>query len=272
MWSQEPPAELTASSTFDWQSGTLQIDLATPVIREGANAPAAIHRAEREIDRRFPSEVFTSLLPLRLDSERIVEDVVRERPSLAADIAGLATLAQRGLPRPSPALDQVSNRFRVPIFPHFVELFIQHQFPFRMEELVSWVPSREFSGVVIYAAEPVPLHGTRETVRIRPAILPEIYDTNLRPVLEQDMMDPAAIRRWGVVAYTDQLSEDEWRARIGTTPLRVMARRAYGIQPTDLVISVEDADRLLVNEHNRELLRQGRILVILGQGQTITTD
>ena len=100
-----------------------------------------------------------------------------------------------------------------------------------------------------------------------PALLPEIYDTNFRPILEQDMIDPAAIERWGVAHYTDQTNPDAWRERAGTQPLRIMARRAFGIIPTDVMISPEDADRILASDHNRNLLRDGRVVIIVSSDQ-----
>jgi hypothetical protein len=132
-----------------------------------------------------------------------------------------------------------------------------------MERVIEWVPTREFTGVVIYAGDPMPLHGTDERVMLQPALLPEIYDENLRPVLVQDMVDPAAIERWGIVHYTRSTDADLWRDRVGSQPFRITARRAFGVLPTDILIGEEDADRLLSTEHNRQLLRDGRIVVIL---------
>ncbi|MCG8480595.1 MAG: hypothetical protein MI724_15990 [Spirochaetales bacterium] len=263
---------VTAETTFQWQSGTLEMDLSAVVEDRGINAPAGLHRAQQIIEREFAAQLFSGLLPLRLDSVRLVEDAVRDDPALAAQISELARRAERGLPRPEPDLRGISRTYRVPVFPDLTQLFVGHSIPFRMERVIEWIPTRDFSGIVIYAAQPLPLHGTDEEVLLAPALLPEIYDTNLRPILEQDMLDPDAIGRWGVVAYTEAADEDPWRARIGASPLRIMARQAFGILPTDIIIGEEDANRLLASAHNRELLRQGRILVILAPDRTTVSD
>lgn len=258
----------TASSAFNWQTSTLEVTLTQEADLTTGNTPARLYRAQQQIEREFAAVLFTSILPLQIDSTRTLEDAVRDRPELAARISALADAAERGLPRPNRDMTSVTRQYRVPIFPDLAELFIGHRIPFRMERVIQWVPTRRFTGIVIYAADPMPHRGTGEQTLLTPAILPEIFDTDLRPILEQDMLDPDAIRRWGVVAYTEDYDEDPWRHRIGPEPLRIMAREAFGVRPTDIIISRDDADRLLSSAENRFLLREGRILVIVAPGQT----
>lgn len=260
--------EPDVTSAINWQTSTLEVTLTQEADLTVGNSPSRLYRAQQQIEREFASILFTSLLPLQIDSVRTVEDAVRERPGLAARIHELADRAERGLPRPDLDMSSVTRQYRVPIFPDLAELFIGHRIPFRMERVIDWIPTRDFSGIVIYAADPLPLRGTSERVNLTPALLPEIFDTELRPVLEQDMLNPEAIRRWGVVAYTEDYDEDPWRNRIGAHPLRIMAREAFGTRPTDIIIGREDADRILSSPHNRELMREGRILVIVAPGQT----
>lgn len=263
-----PPGPPTVTSSINWQTSTLEIILEQEADLAAGNTPARLHRAQQHIEREFASQLFASLLPLQIDSTRTVEDAVRRQPGLAARLSALADRAERGLPRPTADLTAVTRQYRVPIFPDLAELFIGHRIPFRMERVLDWVPTRDFSGIVIYAAERLPHRGTGREVFLTPALLPEIFDTDLRPILEQDMLDPESIRRWGVVAYTETFDEDIWRNRIGADPLRIMARETFGVSPTDIVIGREDADRILVSDHNRNLLREGRILVIVAPGQT----
>lgn len=82
------------------------------------------------------------------------------------------------------------------------------------------------------------------------------------------MLRPDWVERWGVVAYTESTNEYEWIDRVGNDPLRILARGVFGVLPTDLIISQADADRLLAHPDNRELLREGRILVIVPPGMT----
>ncbi len=263
---------IDADSELDWQRGTIGITMTATAAEGTSIRPDFIFRARQQIDRAFPSALFDSLLPLRVDSVRLVHEVIRDEPALASRISALAAQAEKGLPRPNANMTMVQRDYHVPIFPDFVQLFMEHEIPFRMEEVISWVPTAEFTGVIIYAADPLPLRGTDDTVYVEPALLPEIYDSDLRPVLEQDMLDPGAGSQWGAVAYSADTNEDPWRYRVGNRPIRIMAREAFGVHPTDIIIEKEDADMLLATEHNRSLLRSGRILVILHSSQITRAD
>jgi hypothetical protein len=116
---------------------------------------------------------------------------------------------------------------------------------------------------VIYAKGELPLHGTSEMVELRPCLYPEIYDSNMRLVLERLMVNPEAIERWGVAAYTDEVDESPFFERVGPSPLRIMADGAFGSMPTDIKIAADHADRILASENNRRLLTEGRILIII---------
>lgn len=262
-----------SSSRLDWETNSFVMTLEARLTEEDARSAGVLFRSQTRLDQTFPRELFNGLLPVPVDSRQVIEDAVRADPDLASRIADLATTAERDVPRPAPDLRGISRSYRIPMFPDLTSLFVNHTVPFQMERVVRWVPTREFTGVVIYAADPLPIHGTGDnttnpdTALIIPALLPQIYDTNLRPVLEQDMVRPAAIERWGVVHYTDQTDPDSWRQRAGTQPLRIMARRLFGIIPSDIIISPEDADRILASEHNRNLLREGRIVVITPTAQ-----
>jgi len=86
------------------------------------------------------------------------------------------------------------------------------------------------------------------------------------PVLSPQMCDPQALRRWGVAAYAYSSLEEAlapFEDRVGPTPLRTRARGVFGRNATDLLLSTEAARQLLSRAHNRDLLRDGRILIIL---------
>ena len=256
-------ASADARSRVEWESNRISVHVSASTVSGERRGPDAVFLAQQAMDRAFPRILFEELLTLPVDSLHTVEDLVRQRPQLTAALSSLADRADRGLPRPSPDLRRVDREYSLPLHPTVASLFVSHDTPFPMERVIEWIPTRDFTGVVIYAGDSMPLHGTDNRVRLQPALLPEIYDENLRPVLTQDMVDPAAIDRWGIVHYTRSTNADEWRGRVGSQPLRITARRAYGVLPTDIIIGRRDADRLLATEHNRRLLRDGRIVVIL---------
>jgi hypothetical protein len=130
--------------------------------------------------------------------------------------------------------------------------------------MLTWAPSAEFSGLVIYAADELPIQGEPNSDEefLKPAMFPRIYDENMRLIAEVKMVEPEFLKQWGIVGYSKDTNEAPFLERIGRTPLRTSAVRLFGTNRTDIIIPLEIANKLLQNDHNLDLISQGRILII----------
>lgn len=256
--------KVTEESSVDWQKGTLMLTLTAPVPDGGKNAPAAGYRSQQSAERDLPQLLSQAILPIRLDSLNTAGDLVKTTPRLYESFAGAAGGAERGYPVYSSDLRSVSLTYTVPLFPTIGSLFIHHTYPTPMNRTLRWVPNDKFTGLVIYAKGNLPVHGTDQSAQLVPCLFPDIFDSNMRTVVEKLQIDPAYLKRWGAAAYTQSFGEKQFIDRIGLSPLRVVADSLFGETPTDPIIPAEDADRLLSTENNRRLLQQGRILIIYG--------
>ena len=81
-------------------------------------------------------------------------------------------------------------------------------------------------------------------------------------IYEKNIVDPDQAKKHSIVLYTGTLDDSEYRDRIGTEPLRIIARGVFGDNRTDPIISNEDAERILAKKENIELLRQGKIVIV----------
>ena len=81
-------------------------------------------------------------------------------------------------------------------------------------------------------------------------------------IYEKNIVEPSRAKKQGIVLYTGTLDESMYRDRIGTEPLRIIARGVFGDNRTDPIISNEDAERILAKSENIELLRQGKIVIV----------
>jgi hypothetical protein len=99
-----------------------------------------------------------------------------------------------------------------------------------------------------------------------PCLFPRVYDSEMHLLLDRSVVAPEILARngpsGGVLGYASGLGVAAG-ARVGGDPMRVMATQLFGDARTDYVISREDALRILSSSGNRELLRQGKIVVIL---------
>ena len=54
------------------------------------------------------------------------------------------------------------------------------------------------------------------------------------------MVDPETAKKEGIVYYTSSIFPDEYEERVGKNPLWITARKVYGINRTDPVLSYDD--------------------------------
>jgi hypothetical protein len=91
----------------------------------------------------------------------------------------------------------------------------------------------------------------------------------MKLIFERNMFNPQA----GTMVHYFSMREifaggpsglsPEITAIVGSRPLRIFASGIFGIQPTDPIISREDALLIISNSENRNLLREGRVAVIV---------
>jgi hypothetical protein len=105
-----------------------------------------------------------------------------------------------------------------------------------------------------------------------PCLFPKVWDTDMNLIYDRNMLNTDTARSVGMARYVTEDSvfrptpsglSPELAALVGSKPLRIIARGAYGIRPTDPIIAREDALTILSSEDNLRLLREGRVALML---------
>ncbi len=257
------PQLLRNEYIVDWPAAELIIRTTRRVEAQGGNAPIAVHLTEREADYSLPQLLHTALHGLQRDTVDTVGSATEGSPSIAAEITRLVPRVRRSSSRRSRDLSELTVEYRLPLFPAATELFGLHEVASPMPRSLQRVPTREFTGIVVYVADSLPLHGTNRNALLQGALFPRIYDTEMNPVLVPGMMDPDYLHQWGPLAYSTDAQAADHAERIGNDPLRLLARGVFGTSPTDVLISTTDAARILGQPANLNLLREGRVVLVL---------
>jgi hypothetical protein len=259
---------ISARSSINWNTGVLQLELTSPVDSRSSNPASASTTTTAHIRRVMPQYMLSALLQIQVDSRRTVGTLVQENPDL---LRTLESLASSAVPRPSRLsqdLSQVRVEFTLNLFPNLIEHFIRHQIPNPVPQQFVRQGTGVFTGIVIFAANPLPARG--ETIRgsqvqsiLRPSVFMRIFDQDLRTIYESNMVDPMLLKKYGSAAYTSSFDETLHRDLIGNNPLRIVASEIFGITNTDIILSNEVVQVLLANNQNRQLLQEGRVLIIV---------
>jgi outer membrane protein OmpA-like peptidoglycan-associated protein len=149
--------------------------------------------------------------------------------------------------------------------PEIGALLIRHTASYAPVRPIETVSSRAYTGIIIDARGKLPVQGEFITETGVPCIFPKVWDDTMTLLYERNMMNPDAAKFRGIVTYAWSDDESLYADRIGNDPLRISARKIYGINRTDPVISRNDALKILSVEQNMNLLTQGKIVILLDQ-------
>ncbi|MFW5995147.1 MAG: hypothetical protein ACOCRN_03465, partial [Spirochaetia bacterium] len=150
-----------------------------------------------------------------------------------------------------------------PLHPTVSRVIHSHEIARSVPRAESWVPSREYTGLVIDTRGRLPVHGENREDHLHPVLLPRIYDADTRMILHPEMVEPEYLRRWGSAGFTTSSDLEDSEERVGENPMVVAADGLFGTRPANPIIPRETAERLLILEHNRTLLSEGRVLILV---------
>ena len=260
--------EMTIRGDLEWERMELGATITLNLQRAGIRLPAGRSQAKALLEDEFSDLIRPHLMGIQVDSSSTIADLINRGELTPAAIYGKA----RSLPPAlSPDMSVMSARYSINLTGINAEL-IRHSRPQRIHAPLIPASVRNYTGIIIIADESLPVHGRTTTALALPCLFPKIWDSEMDLVFERNMIEPETGRAMGVVCYTSREKimravpsslDDALIKRVGENPLRIMARGLFGAVPTDPIIDKEDALLILSSEHNRQLLREGRIVIVL---------
>ena len=111
----------------------------------------------------------------------------------------------------------------------------------------------------------LPVHGEFVEGVAEPCLFPRVWNENMEIVYERNMAESEGVKSDSVCGYDWSDDESRYKKRVGSDPLHISAKQIFGHNRTDLVISDEDALRIFSVPQNAELLKKGKIVLLLNQ-------
>ena len=276
-WGMEAQVRFDVSSSIDWTVRELDTKASFDLVQAGIRLPTGRVMGEDILRQAYTRLIRASILPVRVDSNSTVQDLVDRGELSLQGLDLICREAEKIPPSLSTDMSQMTARYKV-----FMEKISASLISHRraVEPTRPLIPLRaaEYTGIIIIANEELPIHGRMSKALVVPCLFPKIWDTNMELVYERNMFDPGIKEESLMVRYTTMENifrstpsglEGELAALVGPNPLRVFAREVFGIHPTDPVIDREDALIILSTENNRRLLRDGKVALVL-DGKTLS--
>ncbi|MBN2738317.1 MAG: hypothetical protein JXR70_15140 [Spirochaetales bacterium] len=257
--------DLLLKGQIDWQKGILELNISRAFEMSQSFKPHSRFLFESQVNTRMMDFFLATVLDLNIDSSHKAIDIIRNKPGIVEKLKEIAALAQKGYSYYSSNMTMLHIQYQYQLVGEnsLLNCFISHENTAVLDKTLGFIPERLFSGIVIYAQGKYPHWGEKYDSSFKPVMFPKIYNEEMDLLLDPKMCKPEFLEKWGMVAYTSDFNEIPFTLRIGTYPLRTMARGVFGKTPSDILIPTEDGRRILSNPDNFRLLQEGRILIII---------
>ncbi|WP_428768420.1 OmpA family protein [Treponema sp. HNW] len=257
-------ASIVSESFIDWKTNRFISKITLDTNKAGFVLPAGRSAAVKRIHHQLPLLIKSPLLTVTVDSSTRLGDLISLN---SFTLEELTDIIDRGTKTPG-----VYARENETIFmEHNITLHkissrqVFHKIPYTPKIPIEQTTSRPYTGIIIDARGSLPVHGEFIAEKASPCLFPKIWDGNMALLYERNMAEPEIVREKGLVSYGSFPSAEAYAARIGKDPLYIAAKEVFGMYRTDPVISRKDALKILSVEENRELLKQGKIVILLDE-------
>ena len=246
---------------IQWGNNSIIVDIEMPLEKTEKVFPVAKSKAELAIEQNMPFIIKKTLESINIDSYTSLKDKSEELPELLNFFS--RQKIKKIFSRMSKDNMILEARYKIAIYPDIVSFFVNHTQTSEIPYTMNYTPTREFSGLVIFAKGKLPVHGEKKKEKLQPALFYRIYNDKMDLLFEKEMVNPEYLRKWGMGSYSSSINLKTQENRIGRSPLKIAAVGIFGKNYTDIIIAGEDANKLLYDNRNRKNFLEGRILIIL---------
>ena len=262
----EPSLEST--SEINWITRRFTSNLSLDTKKAGLEMPSGKKKASSLIKSKMSQLIQPPLLALYTDSSSTLEDfVINEELSLDE----VYYFIMNGYKTPDVFTPDAATLYSTNTLEidKLGQNLVKHKYGYSPEDPIDLVPSRAYSGIIIDARGALPVHGEFISEQTNACFFPTIWDENMNVIYEKNSADPQIVINSGLVAYDYSNNTDRYTSRVGNDPLYIRATEVYGINRTDPVIKRSDALKILTIPENIELMRQGKVVILLDQEKLV---
>ena len=265
--------EFDVAFSANWARGELFGQTGFNLAQADLRLPTGRFLGEQTLRQSYPQLLQPYLLSLRVDSSTVVRDLVDSGDITLDDLYLVSMEAGRTPPSLSTDLERMTSRFTIHL-EKISSLLVNHRRANLVPRPINPVTTQDYSGIIILASDELPIRGRMTRAYLEPCLFPKIWDSEMNLIYDLSMFEGAGL----IARYAAPESifrpnptglDAELTALVGTNPLRIFAREAFGINPTDPVIHRDDAMRIISSPNNRRLLSEGRIVIVLNENQII---
>ncbi len=271
--------KIDLQSSIAWDQQRVEAAASLNLASAGITLPAGRAQAEEMVDTEFPRLIQNSLFSILIDSSNTMEDLINKNEYSLHGLSNLALTANKFPPALSLDMQSITSKYTI-YLKDIRSSLVRHRTMADIPKTLNPVPTRAYTGIIIFANAEMPVHGRQSRTYPVPCMFPKIWDSQMNLIFERNMVNPETAKNQGIVKYVDTRAvfrqtpsgmDDELLKLVGPNPFRIIAKGVFGSNPTDPIIDRDDALVIISNEENRKLLQEGKIVIVLND-KTIRQD
>jgi len=262
--------KINIAGTVEWDTMRIKAEVSLDLASAGIKLPSGRTHGESILSKSYLRLIRPGIMNLQVDSSSTIADLVDRGEFSLMEAESLAHTASSVPPALSPDMKNMSASYAMSIS-GISSALLRHTRPSQIMRVLTPVSTAQYTGIVIIAAENLPVHGSRSAALPIPCLFPKIWDSDMNLIYERSMLEPryAPMVRYyapqNIFMNNPSGLSPELMETVGERPLRIFARGVFGIMPTDLIIDRSDALLIISSEENRRLLSQGKVAIILDE-------
>ena len=262
----EKNAVMSSSSSINWTKGTFTSEINLNVQKAGIPLPSGKSAAINRIQMDLPVLIKDPLLSLYVDDTQTIGDLVLQGTLTLEEITRIISAGKQ-----TPAYFAANGTDLQT--KHLIKLqdigspLVKHHTPYSINTPIEHIASRAYTGIIIDARGTLPIQGEFTSSVVSPCLFPRIYNENMDLLYERNMVDPTIAKQTNIVYYGSDDRKETYIDRVGKDPLWITAKKVYGVNRCDPVISHDDYLKIATIPSNVKLLTQGKIVILLDKAQ-----
>lgn len=267
-FAEEKKSLLYSTSKVDWITRKFTSNISLDVDLAGIEMPSGKNTAFSKISTRLPDLVKDPLLTLNVDSNNSIGDMILGRDITYQDVAEIISSSDYT----TGYFKKDSSDFTIDHtigLSNIHSLFVRHSVPYKLQKPIDTIPSKPFTGIIIDARGKLPVHGEFIEDTASPCFFPRVFNDEMDVIYERNMTDPVIAKKTGICRYDFSDDETRYNKIAGTNPLHIVALETFGENRSDIVIKKEDALKITCIPENLELLKNGKIVILLDKENLI---
>jgi hypothetical protein len=255
-------------TSVDWTAMELALQTSLDVSAMNIRLPAGKVIVEGMLESQYVDVARSAILSIQADSSHTLGGLLNAGEISLNDADAFATPIRRVPAVLSSDLTRIVASYTISLRNIGVGL-LKHSRPASIRPPLAAPQAPVYTGIVILAEGELPVHGRNTSTLVQPCLFPKIWDSDMNLFYDKTLAAPESVMsvRYASAAAVFQdtpsgMGEGLDRF-VGEKPLRIMAVGAFGVSPTDVIISRDDALLILSSPENRRLLQEARIVFAL---------